>query len=102
MATRRIPYPRVGHKHVSAPKVPHTARARSRRHIAGDRMAGGIESEQRHAMISEAAYFLSEQGGFCPGRQLEDWLSAEKDIDRSPSSGETVSACGDRLGNAVP
>jgi Protein of unknown function (DUF2934) len=42
-----------------------------------------IEPERRHAMICEAAYFLAEQHSFCPGRELEDWLQAEREIDHA-------------------
>jgi hypothetical protein len=40
-----------------------------------------IEPERRQAMICEAAYFLSERRGFCPGHELDDWLTAEAEID---------------------
>jgi hypothetical protein len=39
-------------------------------------------SEERHAMIREAAYFRAERRGFAGGSMEEDWLEAEKDIDR--------------------
>jgi DUF2934 family protein len=37
----------------------------------------------RQAMIAEAAYYLAEKRGFAPGRELDDWLSAETDIAES-------------------
>ena len=46
-----------------------------------------IEPEQRHAMICEAAYYRSERRGFCPGRELDDWLTAEREIDQALTSG---------------
>ena len=42
-----------------------------------------IEPEQRQAMICDAAYFLSERRGFCPGHELDDWLTAEAEVDRA-------------------
>ncbi len=36
-------------------------------------------------MISDAAYFLAEQRDFCPGHEVEDWLAAEREIDRFTS-----------------
>ncbi len=36
--------------------------------------------EQKHSMIEEAAYFLSEKRGFKPGQELEDWLQAKAQI----------------------
>jgi hypothetical protein len=38
-------------------------------------------SESREARIAEAAYWRAERRGFAPGNELEDWLSAEKEID---------------------
>ena len=35
----------------------------------------------RHAQIAEAAYFLSRTRGFVSGRELDDWLAAEREID---------------------
>ena len=36
-------------------------------------------------MIAEAAYYIAEQRGFCTGREVEDWLLAEKQIDAALS-----------------
>jgi hypothetical protein len=38
---------------------------------------------QRQAMIAVAAYFLAESRGFIPGRELDDWLAAERAIDHA-------------------
>ncbi len=38
--------------------------------------------EERHHLISTAAYFRAERRGFQPGSELEDWLQAEAEIDR--------------------
>ncbi|MCB1774249.1 MAG: DUF2934 domain-containing protein [Gammaproteobacteria bacterium] len=35
----------------------------------------------RRQMIAESAYFKAEQRGFAPGRALDDWLQAEREID---------------------
>ena len=35
----------------------------------------------RHGELAEAAYFLSQARGFAPGRELDDWLAAEREID---------------------
>jgi hypothetical protein len=32
-------------------------------------------------MVAEAAYYRAEQRGFAPGRELEDWLAAEIELD---------------------
>ena len=39
-------------------------------------------SENREARIAEAAYWRAERRGFAPGSELDDWLSAEKEIDQ--------------------
>lgn len=36
----------------------------------------------RSQMIAEAAYFIAQERGFTGGSPLEDWLSAETQIDR--------------------
>ncbi|MGH8285988.1 MAG: DUF2934 domain-containing protein [Steroidobacteraceae bacterium] len=33
-------------------------------------------------MISEAAYLRAERRGFVPGREAEDWLAAELEVER--------------------
>ena len=41
------------------------------------------EMELRHRKIAEAAYYKSEHRGFSPGREIEDWLEAEREIDEA-------------------
>lgn len=43
---------------------------------------GGLSSEQREAMIREAAYFRYERRGHTHGSDLDDWLAAEAELDR--------------------
>lgn len=40
-----------------------------------------LKGEDRRLLIAEAAYFRAEQRGFQPGRELEDWLAAEIEVD---------------------
>ena len=40
-----------------------------------------ITPEQRYTMVAEAAYHLSEQQGFNPERDMDNWLLAEKQIE---------------------
>lgn len=37
--------------------------------------------DDRHAMISQAAYSRAAGRGFSPGHELEDWLEAERLVD---------------------
>lgn len=61
---------------------------RSRRKYA-NKPAGNYEYEQMIAedanfnnkLISEAAYFIAERRGFVTGKELSDWLQAEKQIE---------------------
>jgi hypothetical protein len=32
-------------------------------------------------MIADAAYFRAERRNFAPGHELEDWLTAEREVD---------------------
>jgi len=41
----------------------------------------GFSSEQREAMIREAAYFRYIRRGYAHGHDLEDWLAAEADVE---------------------
>jgi hypothetical protein len=47
-------------------------------------------AEERARMIAEAAYYLSEQRGFAPGHEVEDWLAAEQQIDTRIEGGRGV------------
>jgi hypothetical protein len=51
------------------------------------RTAPFTDSEQRLAMISDAAYFIAEKRGFAAGCELDDWLAAEREIDRALAGG---------------
>lgn len=45
-----------------------------------------VTAEARQAMIAEAAYYIAEQRGFGFGREVEDWLLAEKQVDAKLSA----------------
>jgi hypothetical protein len=32
-------------------------------------------------MIRDAAYFRAQARGFVPGKEIEDWLAAEQDVE---------------------
>lgn len=44
--------------------------------------SSAISPDERERMIAEAAYFRAQQRGFAGGDPLEDWLSAEAEVDR--------------------
>lgn len=39
--------------------------------------------ELRDRRIRELAYFRAQRRGFAPGRDVEDWLDAEQEVDRA-------------------
>lgn len=39
-------------------------------------------ADERSRMVAEAAYYRAQRRGFAPGSQLEDWLSAEAEVDK--------------------
>jgi hypothetical protein len=40
-----------------------------------------IPASLRNDMVREAAYFRAQARGFTHGRELEDWIAAEQEID---------------------
>ena len=49
---------------------------------AGEPNSARSDSEGRHHRISEAAYYRAKNRGFEPGQEQDDWLEAEKELDR--------------------
>lgn len=56
------------------PRSPATTRKSAAR-------AQDISPEIRYRMIAEAAYLRAEQRGFNGGDPLDDWLTAEREVD---------------------
>jgi hypothetical protein len=46
---------------------------------------------ERHNMIATAAYFRSQERGFEPGHELEDWLAAETEVVHDLQVSATIS-----------
>jgi Protein of unknown function (DUF2934) len=66
----------------TTPAAPIARRTLStRKGAAAARSASGITPEMRRAMIAESAYLRAEARGFMPGREAEDWLAAETEVD---------------------
>lgn len=42
----------------------------------------GIDEELRNKIIAEKAYYLAEARGFTGGCELEDWLTAEAEVNK--------------------
>jgi len=62
-----------------------------------EEIAGFMDDDHRHAIIAQHAYYLSERRGFEPGHELDDWLSAERDIEQLSDSPriESPTLCGE-------
>ena len=42
----------------------------------------GLTHDERRRMVAEAAYYRALQRGFTAGGEMDDWLAAEREIDR--------------------
>jgi len=51
------------------------------------KVTGDVAQPARHQMIAEAAYYLAECRGFESGCELDDWLAAEAEIEKTHPSG---------------
>lgn len=49
--------------------------------------AAAVAPTAQVEMIAVTAYYLAEQRGFSPGRELEDWLRAEEEVESRLRSG---------------
>jgi hypothetical protein len=54
--------------------------------------APDVGPRARHEMIAQVAYMLAQARGFAPGHELDDWLSAEAEVDRALAAREPVPA----------
>jgi hypothetical protein len=70
--------------------TPAAPKARTRKPRATASAARALNMEDRHSSIARAAYFRSQNRGFLPGFELEDWLAAEAEVDRRLGRDERV------------
>jgi hypothetical protein len=79
MATRRSSdAPRSGESAPAAASAPRASRARKTIATAA---SAAVTPEARQAMIAEKAFLRAERRGFTPGREADDWLAAEAEVD---------------------
>ena len=78
--TRKIDKPTTSRKTRRATVAPHAVEAEPNAIAADDRTP--VSADDRARMIAEHAYFLAAERGFTPGAELDDWLAAEREIDR--------------------
>jgi hypothetical protein len=54
---------------------------------AGDSRQATSSLGERDRLVREWAYFRAQRRGFVPGHEVEDWLEAERQLERtSPSA----------------
>jgi hypothetical protein len=58
------------------------AEARTPKPVTGDPGKPPADPEARRRMIEERAYYLAQQRDFTPGYEMEDWLAAEREVDK--------------------
>jgi len=65
-----------------------TERLKARNELAQGRLPGvqqhgaAVDTGARRRLIAETAYLRAERRGFCGGDPDEDWLEAEREVDR--------------------
>ena len=67
-------------KAASSAKQPVSSRAASKTKTSASRIRRDPTSHAKH--IATAAYYKAEARGFQPGRELDDWLEAEAELDQ--------------------
>ncbi len=90
--------PDIGASASRAPrKNPRAKSAGSAEIIVTSGLARGtlVDAERREEMIRRAAYLRAESRAFYPGREVDDWLAAEAEIDEKLAHGEIPALCGD-------
>jgi hypothetical protein len=48
--------------------------------VAAPAAKGSIDARERYQLVAREAYYLAEKRGFAPGREMEDWIAAEKTV----------------------
>jgi len=51
-----------------------------------------LKEQDTRATIEKRAYEIYQQRGATPGRELDDWLTAEREIARERSRAESIEA----------
>jgi len=57
-------------------------RSTGRTNTGQDNPGQNVSPDERHRMIEQVAYFRAQQRGFNSGDPVEDWLAAEREINR--------------------
>ena len=57
-----------------------------------------LSEDERRRMVAEAAYYRAQQRGFSAGGEVDDWLTAEREISRLLQGGDTPLRSGTTMG----
>jgi hypothetical protein len=66
----------------SADESPTVAADKPEEHVPGTTADAATAPNDRHQLIARAAYYLAERRGYESGHELDDWLAAEREVDR--------------------
>ncbi|AKH36576.1 MULTISPECIES: DUF2934 domain-containing protein [Nitrosomonas] len=62
------------------PTKPLTKNTRKKVTVTGNESNGEHMQENRNSRIAIAAYYKAQERGFQPGHELDDWLTAEVEV----------------------
>lgn len=78
----------------AAGRTPATRKRRRARPNSDGNGSATISPEERLQLVTLGAYYRAEARGFAPGREMQDWLEAECEVDASlqgrPGSPDSV------------
>lgn len=74
-AVAKSPAPKVATKKVASAVAAKPAKAPAKK------TGISVSPEQRYHMIATASYFLAERRGFATGHEMDDWATAEAQVE---------------------
>jgi hypothetical protein len=57
-----------------------------------------LSEDERRRMVAEAAYYRAERRGFAAGGEVEDWLTAEREVNQRLAVHSATQRAPERLG----
>lgn len=83
MPTQPTPTPRSPRRSTGKAATTKSTKPKASRTVAPAEapLVKHIDPEHRRALIAQAAYFRAEKRNFASGFEVQDWLSAEAEVD---------------------
>jgi hypothetical protein len=81
MPTQPTLTPSSPRRSTAKPAATKSTRTTASRAADGQAPIKQIDPEQRRHLITQGAYFRAEKRNFAPGFEIQDWLSAEAEVD---------------------